>query len=162
MKKFIKLTALLLVLALSLFAAGCSSYDRLEKAFLENGFALVTEIEEDGNLLKDDLTQGIREVEVYEFKKTAGLLNLESVVAVVFEFKSVKELTQAVKQSEVLSLFIDELEQDEELDDIYEELVEDGYANGKCLVVPITFSGSSKQQVTSIVRSAYLISPDLF
>ena len=83
MKKFIKLTALLLVLALSLFAAGCSSYDRLEKAFLENGFAIVTEIEEDGNLLKDDLTQGIREVEVYEFKKTAGLLNLESVVAVV-------------------------------------------------------------------------------
>ena len=162
MKKFIKLTALLLVLALSLFAAGCSSYDRLEKAFLENGFALVTEIEEDGNLLKDDLTQGIREVEVYEFKKTAGLLNLESVVAVVFEFKSVKELTQAVKQSEVLSLFIDELEQDEELDDIYEELVEDGYANGKCLVVPITLSNSAKQQVTSIVKSAYLISPDLF
>lgn len=162
MKKFIKLTALLLVLALSLFAAGCSSYDRLEKAFLENGFALVTEIEEDGNLLKDDLTQGTREVEVYEFKKTAGLLNLESVVAVVFEFKSVKELTQAVKQSEVLSLFIDELEQDEELDDIYEELVEDGYANGKCLVVPITLSNSAKQQVTSIVRSAYLISPDLF
>lgn len=162
MKKFIKLTALLLVLALSLFAAGCSSYDRLEKAFLENGFALVTEIEGDGNLLKDDLTQGIREVEAYEFKKTAGFLGAESVVAVVFEFKSVKELTQAVKQSEVLSLFIDELEQDEELDDIYEELVEDGYANGKCLVVPITLSNSAKQQVTSIVRSAYLISPDLF
>lgn len=162
MKKFIKLTALLLVFALSLFAAGCSSYDRLEKAFLENGFALVTDLDENGNLLKDDLSQGIREVEAYEFKKTAGLLNLESVVAVVFEFKSVKELTQAVKQSEVLYLFIDELEQDEELDDIYEELVEDGYANGKCLVVPVTLSNSAKQQVTSIVKSAYLISPDLF
>ena len=78
MKKFIKLTALLLVLALSLFAAGCSSYDRLEKAFLENGFALVTEIEEDGNLLKDDLTQGIREVVVYKFEKKSGILNLEN------------------------------------------------------------------------------------
>ena len=87
---------------------------------------------------------------------------MKTITAVVFEFKSVKELSQAVKQSEVLSLFIDELEQDEELDDIYEELVEDGYANGKCLVVPITLSNSAKQQVTSIVRSAYLISPDLF
>ena len=162
MKKFIKLTALLLVLALSLFAVGCSTYDRLEKAFLENGFEITQNIEEDGKLLKDDLSQGIREINVYGFKKTSGLLGLESVVAVVFEFKSVKELTEAVKQSEVLYLFVDELEQDEELDDIYEELVEDGYANGKCLVVPITFSGSSKQQVTSIVRSAYLISPDLF
>ncbi len=162
MKKFIKLTALLLVLALSLFAAGCSSYNRLEKAFLENGFALVTDLDENGNLLKDDLTQGKREVEVHGYKKTAGFLGAESVLAFVYEFKSVKELTQAVKQSEVLSLFIDELEQDEELDDIYEELVEDGYANGKCLVVPVTLSNSAKQQVTSIVRSAYLISPDLF
>lgn len=162
MKKFIKLTALLLVLALSLFAVGCSAYDRLEKAFLENGFEITQNIEEDGKLLKDDLSQGVREINVYGYKKTAGFLGTESVLAIVFEFKSVKELTEAVKQSEVLYLFIDELEQDEELDDIYEELVEDGYANGKCLVVPITLSNSAKQQVTSIVRSAYLISPDLF
>ena len=161
MKKIIKLTALFLVLTISLFATGCFSYDRLEKAFLENGFVVMTDIEEDGKLLKDDLSQDVREIEVYGFKKTEGLLGLESVVAVVFEFKSVKELTEAVKQSEVLRLFIDELEQDEELDDIYEELIEDGYANGKCLVVPITFSSSAKEQVTSIVKNACLISPDL-
>lgn len=161
MKKLFKVTTIVLIFVLSLFAVGCSSIDRLEKAFIENGFAVVTDVDDQGNLLKDDLSQGGREITVYEYKKTAGFAGLESVIAAVYEFKSVKELTEAVKQSEYLYIFIDELEQDEELDDIYEELIEDGYANGKCLVVPISLDASAKQQVTSIVKSACLISPDL-
>ena len=162
MKKFIKLTALLLVLAISLFAAGCSAYDRLEKAFLENGFEITENIEDVTQLLKDDLAQGIREVEVYGFAKTTTSYNDFS-VAFVFEFKSVKELTQAVKQSDMIRPYIDELEQDDDLDDIYEELVEDGYANGKYLIVSSLLSSkSAKQQVANIVKGACLISPDLF
>ena len=84
MKKFIKLTALLLVLAISLFAAGCSTYDRLEKAFIKNGFEITKDVEDIAQLLKNDLAQGIREVKVYGFEKTAGYK--DSGIAFVFEF----------------------------------------------------------------------------
>ena len=92
MKKIVKITSLLLVLTLCLFATACSSYNKLEKAFLDNGYTLAQEI----NATSKNIKEGVESLEIeakyYNFIKTETFLTDE---VLVIEFKAKDDLVKA-------------------------------------------------------------------
>lgn len=149
MKKIIKLLTVATLIVSCLLTMGCSSYGRLEKAFLDAGYTAVEQLDQVAETIKADLEKEDLVITAHGFTKKSGLT---SDFVIIFEFKSTKDLAKACKESNTLAGFIDDLEQDEDLQDIYEELVEEGYAKGNCLVFSLNILNA--KNVTNIVKGA--------
>ena len=150
MKKIVKITSLLLVVTtLCLFAMACSSYGKLEKAFLDNGYEIVEEIDNDSQALKAELEKDELAVTVHGFKKT-GLLTGDLVL--VIEFKATDDLVKACKENNTLKGAIQDIKEDEDVKAAYDKLVEEGYAKGNCLV--FSFNPLNMSAVKTIVKNA--------
>ena len=77
MKKIVKITSLLLVVTtLCLFAMACSSYGKLEKAFLNEGYTVSETLQGLAEDMKNELEKEELEVTIHGFKKDLTFLNL--------------------------------------------------------------------------------------
>lgn len=149
MKKIVKITSLLLVLTLALFAVACSSYGKVEKAFLNEGYVVATEKSEG---VKADLFN--KEVTVHEVTKSA---TIGSVTVYICEFKSVDELKEEYLTNSSMRLLAGDLQDCTDMDAAYEKLEKDGYANGNCFVCTALMdliSANSSDAIKLIVKNA--------
>ncbi len=149
MKKLFKLTTLALVIVLSLFAVGCSSYGKLEKAFLDNGYEIVTELDESTNDIKAELEAEGLVVTIHGFKKT-GILGGDFVT--VIEFNATEDLVKAYTESDTVKGFVSDVQNDENVQTIYNTLVDLGFAKGNCLV--LSTNPLNMLSVCQIVKNA--------
>jgi hypothetical protein len=147
MKKLVQLTSLLLILLLTLTAMGCSSYGKLEKAFLDNGYEIITELEEEAEDIKAELEKEELEVTVHGLTKKDGF---KSDIVLILEFKATDDLVQACKENNTLNGLVKDVQEDEDVQAFYDKLVEKGYAKGNCLVV----SFNPLSDASTIVKNA--------
>ena len=145
MKKIVKITSLLLVLTLCLFAMACSSYGKLEKAFLNEGYTVSETLQGLAEDMKNELEKEELEVTIHGFKKDLTFV-------FVFEFKATEDLKEAFSDSETMQGVADDLKNNEDVNAAYDKLVEEGYVNGNCFV--FTINPFAVEEVKTIVKNA--------
>lgn len=153
MKKLLKLTSLLLIVALILNVAACaSSYGKIQKALENAGYSVVEEMESLTDSTKEKLEKEADEklaLEIHVFKKIDGF---SSALVLVLEFSATEDLVEYVKGSETAQGFIKDVASDEDVNAFYNTLVEEGYANGNCLVFAISLTETDN--VKELVKNA--------
>ncbi len=154
MKKILKLTAMIMVVVLSLTVlVACSDkYPAIKKAFEDEGYSESTQVEALASSLKTALERDDFEINVHILTKitlTGGIRT-----AIVIEFKETDELKNAIAENETLKNALMEFVSSQDVQDYYAELEEAGYANGNCLLVPVVFSADALEEVVSIFKNA--------
>ena len=148
MKNFTKVLSLVMVLVIALMSfTGCASiYSKLEKAFGDKGYKVNEKLSEVADKVKAELNKEDYAVELHFLTKDN---NISSVLIV--EFKSTKELAEAYEKSETVKGFVKDVKNNEDVNKVYDALVEAGYASGNCLVLPLTILYIN--EVTNVVKS---------
>lgn len=150
MKKLTKIISLALVLVMAvmmLASCGGSKYPAIEKAFVDAGYENNTTFTGVMNTIKEELAKEEYAVELHMLtKKSNGLTS-----AIVIEFKSTKELVEYYESSATVQELIKDVSENEDVNKMYNALVNAGYANGNCLVVPASILYIN--EITNIVKS---------
>ena len=150
MKKLAKIVSLALVLVMAvmmLASCGGSKYPAIEKAFVDAGYENNTTFTGVMNTIKEELAKEEYAVELHMLtKKSNGLTS-----AIVIEFKSTKELVEYYESSATVQGLIKDVSENEDVNKMYNALVNAGYANGNCLVVPASILYIN--EITNIVKS---------
>lgn len=150
MKKLTKIVSLALVLVMAvmmLASCGGSKYPAIEKAFVDAGYENNTTFTGVMNTIKEELAKEEYAVELHMLtKKSNGLTS-----AIVIEFKSTKELVEYYESSATVQGLIKDVSENEDVNKMYNALVNAGYANGNCLVVPAGILYIN--EITNIVKS---------
>ncbi|CDE18972.1 MAG: hypothetical protein SPF67_02730 [Eubacteriales bacterium] len=150
MKKLTKIVSLALVLVMAvmmLASCGGSKYPAIEKAFVDAGYENNTTFTGVMNTIKEELAKEEYAVELHMLtKKSNGLTS-----AIVIEFKSTKELVEYYESSATVQGLIKDVSENEDVNKMYNALVNAGYANGNCLVVPASILYIN--EITNIVKS---------
>jgi hypothetical protein len=133
MKKIVKITSLLLVVTtLCLFAMACSSYGKLEKAFLNEGFTVSETMQGLAEDLKTELEKKELEITIHGFTKSST-----AALVFVFEFKATDDMLEFYKDSDTLQGLLKDIEEEGSAKEFYNELKDKGFAKGNCLIIPI-------------------------
>ena len=150
MKKLTKIVSLALVLVMAvmmLASCGGSKYPAIEKAFVDTGYENNTTFTGVMNTIKEEHAKEEYAVELHMLtKKSNGLTS-----AIVIEFKSTKELVEYYESSATVQGLIKDVSENEDVNKMYNALVNAGYANGNCLVVPASILYIN--EITNIVKS---------
>ena len=149
MKKITKIVslALVLVMALTMLASCGSKYSAIEKAFVDAGYENNTTFTGVMNTIKEELAKDEYAVELHMLtKKSNGLTS-----AIVVEFKSTKELVEYYESSATVQGLVKDVSENEDVNKMYNALVNAGYANGNCLVIPASIVYIN--EITNIVKS---------
>lgn len=150
MKKLTKIVSLALVLAMAvmmLASCGGSKYPAIEKAFVDAGYENNTTFTGVMNTIKEELAKDEYAVELHMLtKKSNGLTS-----AIVIEFKSTKELVEYYESSATAQGLVKDISENEDVKKMYNALVDAGYANGNCLVLPASLLYIN--EITNIVKS---------
>ena len=149
MKKITKIVslALVLVMALTMLASCGSKYSAIEKAFIDSGYENNTTFTCVMNTIKEELSKDEYAVELHMLtKKSNGLTS-----AIVIEFKSTKELVEFYESSATAQGLVKDVSENEDVKKMYNALVNAGYANGNCLVLPASILYIN--EITNIVKS---------
>lgn len=149
MKKITKIVslALVLVMALTMLASCGSKYSAIEKAFVDAGYENNTTFTGVMNTIKEELAKDEYAVEIHMLtKKSNGLTS-----AIVIEFKSTKELVEYYESSATAQGLVKDVSENEDVKKMYNALVNAGYANGNCLVLPASILYIN--EITNIVKS---------
>ena len=148
MKKLVKIISVLLIVVLSLSAVACSTYGKLEKAFTDAGYVVV-ENESAENIEKDNEEKGIT-AHYLEKKETISTLGV-----IILEFKATEDMIEYYNENEIVRDALEAILTDDDTQDLYQALVNAGFANGNCLVYPATLSAIlAINSVTDIVKNA--------
>ncbi len=130
-----------------LASCGGSKYPAIEKAFVDAGYENNTTFTGVMNTIKEELAKEEYAVELHMLtKKSNGLTS-----AIVIEFKSTKELVEYYESSATVQGLIKDVSENEDVNKMYNALVNAGYANGNCLVVPASILYIN--EITNIVKS---------
>ena len=141
MKKLLKLGTLLLVFALLFNLVACSSFNRVQKALEDAGYKLVENEENDASKEAEE-SEKVTEVYVFTNKDSLeGIEKLNTTLVTVIEFKSTKELVEYFKESNTLQGIVKDLEEEGTIKEFYEELKDEGFACGNCLIIPLGLDG---------------------
>jgi len=149
MKKITKIVslALVLVMALTMLASCGSKYSAIEKAFVDAGYENNTTFTGVMNTIKEELAKDEYAVEIHMLtKKSNGLTS-----AIVIEFKSTKEIVEYYESSATAQGLVKDVSENEDVKKMYDALVNAGYANGNCLVLPASILYIN--EITNIVKS---------
>ncbi len=150
MKKLTKIVSLALVLVMAvmmLASCGGSKYPAIEKAFVDAGYENNTTFTGVMNTIKEELAKDEYAVELHMLtKKSNGLTS-----AIVIEFKSTKELVEYYESSATAQGLVKDVSENEDVKKMYNALVDAGYANGNCLVLPASLLYIN--EITNIVKS---------
>ena len=146
MKKLVKIISVLLIVVLSLSAVACSTYGKLERAFTNAGYVVV-ENKEAEDMENDE--KGIT-AHYLEKKETISTLGV-----IILEFKATDDMIEYYNENEIIRDALEAILTDEDTQDLYQALVDAGFANGNCLVYPATLSAIvAINSVTEIVKNA--------
>lgn len=147
MKKMTKLMAILLIVVSALSLVACSSkYGALKSAFEKAEYQENSSFTGVAETIKEELAKEEYAVELHLMtKKSNGLTS-----ALIIEFKSTKELVQAYNDNKAIRDLVSDVKNDEDVNKMYNTLVENGYAKGNCLVVPMSVLYYT--EITGIVK----------
>lgn len=136
MKKFlVAVCSVMLVALLALTMTGCSSYGKIEKAFVKEGYTVETDVEK----YQDQLLKALNADSEEEAKSscTIHLLVKKGIipdVAFIFEFNSTKELREKISESDTLKGMIKDA-QDSDL------------VKGNCILFPLSLDVKSMTEI---------------
>ena len=110
MKKFITaLCTALVVVVLAFTLSGCSTYGKIEKAFVKNGYEVQTDVEKYQDKLLEALNESSEEdakavCTIHVLIKYTTILGIKtpSEEAFVFEFSSTDEMNKKIEESATL------------------------------------------------------------
>lgn len=139
MKKFTKaLTVLLIVLATATLVA-CNTFGKVQKALEEIGYKAV---ETSNDTAEDMENESEVAVTVHLFSNADSISVAEIAkinTVIVFEFKATKDMIEFYKDSDTMQGLLKDIREEGSAEEFYNKLVEEGYANGNCLVMSVNF-----------------------
>ena len=147
MKKFFKLTALLVaVLAMTFVLTACgSSFGKVEKALEGIGYEkMESSSAADSYTSETDLA-----VEATCFKKVDGL---KTNIVIVLEFEATEDMKEFYADSEAFRGLIKDVQEDGTAEEFHASLEDAGLAKGNCLVFSI--NPLEYNAVTSAIKNA--------
>lgn len=149
MKKLSKLCALalLVVMALSLVACG-NTYPAIQKAFEDAGYEQSQTLEGINNDFLAYTDKDGNEVALQAHAFTGDG------TALILEFKATDDMIQYYKDNKMVRDAVKDIAENDDAKAFYNSLVEKGYANGNCMLVPITISASKVTKMTDIMKNA--------
>lgn len=152
MKKLTKVLALVLVLAtLALTLVSCSTYGKIKSALEKNDYVENTDLDTVATAIKKELEKEDLAVEIHMFAKKGTLAKNVLVV----EFKATDDMKKAYEDSNTMQGLIKDIQKNDDAKAFYDALVEAGYANGNCLVFPLSVLQSEFiKEVKDIVKNA--------
>ena len=145
MKKILKLLALsVLTFVICFSSIACSSYSKLEKTIKNLGYekARATDI------VKEEENDAAVNVKIHVFKK--GLIAKVWIV----EFNDIEDIKTFVLESDTAQMWIENINEDGTDKEYYNKLVDAGYANGNCLVIPLSIDVNECVEVKNAVKKA--------
>ena len=148
MKKFTKILALVLVACMAVCMMACSTYGKVEKAFTNEGYTVCETSQ------NNSAEQIEKDCEDNDTAVTVHLLYKGITFVMVLEFKATDDMIEFYQDSNTAQGFIKDVQEDGTAKEFYDSLVEKGYANGNCLVIPLTIIPSSYNEVLNIVKNA--------
>lgn len=150
MKKLTKVLALVLVLATLAFTlVSCSTYSNVKKAFEKEGYTESTTLEDAAKKYKEEAEKENLAVTIHAFTKKSGL---SSDIVLVYEFNATDDLKKAFNESETIKGFVKDVTSNEDVNAVYDALVNAGYVNGNCFV--FSLNPLNMNEVTNIVKKA--------
>ena len=150
MKKLLKLSTLLLVIAMLFNLVACSSFGKIQKALEDAGYAI---IENKDNAVTQEAENDERVANLHVFTNAQSLSALELLkitIVVVIEFKATQDLVEYFKDSATLQGIVADVKEDGTVDEIYAELKNAGLACENCIVAPI---GADASNVLSKIKA---------
>ena len=136
MKKTFKILSLILVFVLCFSLMACSSLSKVEKTLNNLGYAKIE------NSTEGEQMQEESEVVVtaHFFSNNDSLTALEIyklTTVIVLEFKSTDDMIEFYNDSETLQGLMKDVEEEGSAKEFYDELQDEGFAKGNCLIIPI-------------------------
>ena len=147
MKKFLRLTALLLVTVCALGLVACSKYNALKGAFEKEGYTESQTVEN----WKDTINAEINNGEKKDMVTNIHVLSKAASVVIILEFKATDDMIDFYKESNTAQGFVKDVSENQTAKEFYNALVDAGYACGNCLVIPTNLLKIN--EVTNIVKS---------
>ncbi len=145
MKKISIIATLLLVLAMAMGLAACSSYGAVKKAFENEGYSESQSMEGFTADIKKALEKD--EISVNIHVMTKDIVK----IAMIIEFKSTQEMKDFYDNNEIVRTHVKNVTENEDVKAFQKSLEDAGYAKGNCLVLPAITCIS---EVTAIVKKA--------
>ena len=137
MKKLLKIGTLLLAVAMLFNLVACSSFGKVQKALEDVGYQIVENKETDASTEAEE-SEKVVNVHIFTNGNSISALEIYKLTLVtVIEFKSTKELVEYFKESNTLQGIVQDLEEDGSIEEIYNELKDEGFACGNCLIIPL-------------------------
>lgn len=150
MKKLSKICAIALTLVMALSLVACANtYPAIKKAFEAEGYTQSEMVE---GLTSD--FKAITNNEGKEIAVTAHSLVKGLKVAFILEFKATDDMIDYYKNNEIVRDAVAAVANDEDAKTFYNALVEKGYANGNCMLVPVGITGEALTEMTTIMKNA--------
>lgn len=129
MRKFF----MVVLFSLSVFVlGGCSKINSIQKQFEEEGY---TSSEQVSSLYE----QAISELEEEDILVKPHLFTKDLKMAIVFEFRSTKELNEALENNETLQGFVLDMQKTD-------------YVNGNCVLIPIALTSDAINEIIDIFQ----------
>ena len=150
MKKLLKLSTLLLVIAMLFNLVACSAFGKVQKALEDAGYAI---IENKENAVSKEAAEDERVTSFHVFTNAQSLPAIEllrTTVVVVIEFNATTDLVEYFKDSATLQGIIADVKEDGTVDEIYNELKATGLVCENCIVAPI---GADASNVLSKIKA---------
>ena len=136
MKKTIKILSLILVFVLSFSMMACSSFGKVEKTLNELGYIEMNASEEGEQIQKE--SEIVVNAHFFSNAESISALELYKLTTVVvFEFNSTDDMLEFYNDSETLQGLMKDIEEEGSAKEFYNELKDEGFAKGNCLIIPI-------------------------
>ncbi|MCQ2387147.1 MAG: hypothetical protein MJ066_01700 [Clostridia bacterium] len=146
MKKITKtIVALILALVTVLSLTACSSYPKLKKAFVKEGYAESESVEKVVDSIKEDFEKDKLAVECHLLSKGISFV-------LICEFSTTDDMAKAFNDSETMQGLIKDAKKNDDLKAVYSALEDTGLVKGNCLVIPISIINTT--EVVKIVKNA--------
>lgn len=137
MKKLLKIGTLILIVTMLFNLVACSSFGKVQKTLEGIGYQLVENKETDASTEAEE-SEKVVNVHIFTNGNSISALEIYKLTLVtVIEFKSTKELVEYFKESNTLQGIVQDLEEDGSIEEIYNELKDEGFACGNCLIIPV-------------------------
>lgn len=136
MKKTIKILSLILVFVLCFSMMACASFGSVEKTLNELGYIEMNASEE-GEQMQEESEIPVTPHFFSNAESISALELYKLTTVVVFEFKSTDDMIEFYKDSDTLQGLLKDIEEEGSAKEFYNELRDEGFAKGNCLIIPI-------------------------